>query len=231
MFAAPFNVIDLTYTLSSDNPTWSGEVDFNHKMAQDYLAEGKYKFRKNNIEMAEGCGTHIDAPAHCIPGGKTIEQIPIEDLFAPCVVVDVSSNAVDDYMVSVADITAFEKQHGEISPRSFVIIRTGWDRFWNNPDQYRNNIMFPCVSAEAAQLLVDRGIVGLGVDTLSPDRNDHGFEVHNIVLGADKYLVENIANTDQMPAKGSHILIAPIKTKNGTEAPARVTAFVPKGPQ
>ena len=124
------------------------------------------------------------------------------------------------------DILDFEKQHQSIQPGDFVIIRTGWARHWPQPAQYRNNLQFPSVSKKAAQLLIERDIVGLGIDTLGPDTAQSGYPVHQVILGQGKYLVENVANSDLLPPIGSTILVAPLYILGGTEAPIRLIGFV-----
>jgi kynurenine formamidase len=175
--------------------------------------------------MSEGIGTHLDAPAHCHPGGKCIDELDINDLIAPCVVIDVSEKSHEHYRVGHDDITQFEYVQGTIQKGSFVIIRTGWEKYWNEPEKYRNNLVFPCLSEEVATLLLHRGIVGLGIDTLSPDRPDNGYPVHKILLEGGKYIVENIANSGNLPAVGSYSLALPIKIQNGTEAPVRLVGL------
>ncbi|MBP6985195.1 MAG: cyclase family protein [Alphaproteobacteria bacterium] len=223
----PYKIVDLTHSLSHDIPTWDGGCGFEHILKVDYDdCTTDVKFRVQQLSMNAGIGTHMDAPAHCIPGGATIDQLDLQNLAAPCVVIDVSQNAHERYTVSVADIHAFEKNCGAIKPGSFVIIRTGWDKFWQQPERYRNNHVFPSISLEAAQLLASLQIVGLGIDTLSPDRPEDGYPVHATILGAGKYIVENIANASELPPVGSFSLALPIKIADGTEAPIRLIALV-----
>ncbi|MBX9804216.1 MAG: cyclase family protein [Alphaproteobacteria bacterium] len=225
----PYKIIDLTHTMSPDIPTWNDSCTFEHDMRCDYDPDAEYKFRAFNLHMAEGIGTHIDSPSHCISGGKTVDQLDLENLGAPCVVIDVSSRAHERYSASVSDITDFEDMRGVIEPGSFVIVRTGWERFWGQPDQYRNNRIFPSISVEAAQYLLKRQIVGIGIDALSPDRFEDGFPVHKCLLGAGKYIVENIANSASLPPKGSYTLALPIKIGGGAEAPIRLIALCERG--
>ena len=164
----------------------------------------------------------MDAPAHCIPGGAAVADIPLEQLITACVVIDVSAKADKNYSVSRADIHEFEQRHGTIAKNTFVMIHTGWERFWQQPEKYRNNLVFPCVSRAAAELLIERNIAGLGIDTLSPDRADDGFPVHRVILGAGKYIIENIANSNQLPPVGASVMVLPIKIEAGTEAPVRL---------
>lgn len=223
----PYKIVDLTHSLSPDIPTWDGGCGFINTVKVDYDAcTTDVKFRVQQLSMNAGIGTHMDAPAHCIPGGAAIDQLDLQHLVAPCVVVDVSHNTHERYTVSVADIHTFENSYGAIKPGSFVIIRTGWDKFWHQPDRYRNNHIFPSISLEAAQLLLSLQIVGLGIDTLSPDRPEDGYPVHKAMLGAGIYIVENIVNAGDLPPVGSYSLAMPIKIAGGTEAPIRLIALL-----
>lgn len=225
----PYKIIDLTHTLSAEVPTWDGSCGFDHQITYDYNPDDKCQFRITamNIKKA-GIGTHLDAPAHCISGGKTIDQLELADLIAPCVLIDVSEASHDNYSVSLQDIEHYEKTHGMIEPGSFVMIRTGWEKFWASPEKYRNNLVYPFVSTEAAELFIKREVAGLGIDTLSPDRPEDNFPIHKLFLGNGKYLVENASNLANMPASGGFILALPIKVKDGTEAPIRLVGLVDK---
>jgi len=218
--------IDLTQTVSSLSPNWGGQCGFQHKVVTDYKdCSGETKFHTQSIEMFAGIGTHMDAPLHCFPGANDIASIPLQQLIVPCVVIDVSSKADADYIVTSDDIQHFEKHYGKINQNSFIIIRTGWDKFWNNPEQYRNNLIFPTISAQAVELLLERDLVGLGIDTLSPDNEANGFPVHRLVLGAGKYIIENIAHSHQVPPIGAYTLALPMKIQDGTESPTRLIAM------
>jgi len=218
--------IDLTHDVHTNIPHWDGRCGFSHNNIKEYSdCSTEVKFCVQKFEMFAGIGTHMDAPAHCFANGKTIEQIPLEQLIAPCVVIDVSTKADQTYRVSPDDILAYEKKCGEIAASSFVAIHTGWDRFWQEPTKYRNNLTFPSIAQETAELLLTRNIVGLGIDTLSPDIPAHGFGVHKVLLGAGKYIIENMANTKQLPPTGAYILALPIKVAHATEAPMRLIAL------
>ncbi len=221
----PYKIIDLTHPLSPTIPTWDGSCGFEHHLQHDYQPSSTTSFRTHRVHMNEGIGTHIDAPAHCIPGGKTIDELNLNDLLAPCLVIDVSAKAHERYSVTVADIEVFEEKYGLIKPGSFIIVRTGWEKFWSEPEKYRGNLVYPCVSVDAAQFLLKRDIAGLGIDTLSPDRPDEGFPVHTTLLSAGKYIVENIANSANLPPVGFYSLALPIKIQGGTEAPVRLIAI------
>lgn len=220
-------LIDLTYTLSAKIPHWSGHCGFHHQINSDYNdSTTDTKFKVHKIEMYAGIGTHMDAPVHCFADGNSIADISLEQLLVPCVVIDIPDNAPEDYALLPEDIINFEKNIKKIGKNTFVIIRTGWGKHWNNPGKYRNALNFPTISSVAARMLIERDVVGIGIDTLSPDSPKNDFPVHKLVLGAGKYIIENIANADLLPAHGSIICAMPIKIKDGTEAPIRLFGIV-----
>ena len=216
-----YTLIDLTHVLSSDIPNWEGRPEFNCQVYIDYKQCPRgMPFRVQSMHMDAGSGTHIDVPAHYIPGGKTVEQIDVANLYSPLVVIDISSQAHEAYSMTVQDIKEYEKEHGEIPDKACVMVYTGWSRKWSDPVAYRNNVMYPAVSVEAAQLL-------LGIDTLAPDRPSDGFPVHEVLFEKDKYIIENVANLDKVPAQGAYVVVMPINVAGATEAAARVVAFLP----
>ena len=224
----PYNVVDLTHMLTLDVPSWNGGCGFHQQIKLDYDdCKTDVKFRVQQLKLHAGIGTHIDAPAHCIPGSKSVDQLDLDQLLAPCIVIDVSKVADEEYTVTPQDILSFEQRYGPIPPNSFIIIHTGWERFWHQPEQYRNNHIFPCVGGDTAEMLLERSIVGLGIDTLSPDRPSNGFPVHHLLLGAGKYIIENVAHALDMPLLGAYTLALPIKTQGGTEAPIRLVGLIP----
>jgi kynurenine formamidase len=223
----PYKIIDLTHALDSSIPTWNGGCGFNHDVHIDYSdCQGADKFRVMKVKMHAGIGTHMDAPSHCIPGGRFIHDFEVNNLIMSCVVIDVSDQCHERYSLSAQDIADFENKHGKIAGGSCVFVKTGWSEFWNTPSKYHNNHVFPSVSSEAAELLIERGVNALGIDTLSPDRPEDGFKVHKTFLGADKIIIENVANLGSMPPTGSFVMVMPIKINDGTEAPVRLVGLI-----
>ena len=222
-----FKAIDLTHTLTTTIPTWDSSCGFDISIDTDYAdCTAPDLFRTQKIKMNAGTGTHMDAPAHCLPSGRTIESLTMEELVTSCVVIDVSDEADENYLAMPEVVEKFEKEHGEIKSNSFVIFKTDWDKYWDTPEKYRNNHQFPSVHVSTAELLLKRNIAGLGIDTLSADTGKEGFPVHRAILRANKYLVENITNISKIPPTGSKIAVLPMKIGGGTEAPIRIVAFI-----
>ncbi len=187
-------------------------------------------FRVQQIKMHAGVGTHMDAPSHRFPDAACIASIPLEELFAPASVIDVSHKANADYSISISDIEAYEAAYGTIPQGSLVIGFTGWCRYFSDPVKYRNidpdgRMHFPSFSEDAAQLLLKRNIAGIAIDTLSPDCLDDAYPVHRLILGAGKYIIENIADCSGVPPQGAHVMALPLRAVDATECPIRAVAL------
>ena len=221
------SVVDLTHTLKEGIPTWDINCGFrldtlwDHSKAKDSLS-----FKTQAISSANGIGTHIDAPAHRFLGGQTVDQIDLASLICSCAVIRVDEPPGENLIIGTNVVELYESKYGRIPPGTFVIFFTGWGKHWNDPQKYRNNLRFPSISPSTAELLLTRDICGIGTDTLSADAGDKAFPVHTLVLGAGKFLVENIANAGSLPDYGAEVAILPMKIEGATEAPLRMVAFI-----
>ncbi len=224
-----FRLVDLTHSLDVGAPTWSGGCGFRLEIKLDY----EKGLRVQSMKCHAGVGTHMDAPSHFVPGGKNIGDLEIENFFVPACVLDLRKKMDPDLFVLPQDIEEYEKRFGPIPQNALVIARTGWEKFWTEPLRYRNpdldgKMHFPGFSEEAAKLLLRKKIAGIGIDTLSPDgSNTDAFPVHHCILGAGKYILENLAHLDRIPETGAYALCLPPKLKSATEAFARVVSLLP----
>jgi dihydroorotase/N-acyl-D-amino-acid deacylase len=227
-------IVDLSYALNDKLPAWPGdERVFEMKVNARAEAAG---YESRSFWMLEHYGTHLDAPFHFPPGTTTVDRIRAERLFGPAVVIDVRAQAERnaDYRVRRDDLYAWEQRHGRIPAGAIVLARTGWAARWPDAARYRNlddkKVMhFPGFSVEAVRLLIERGVAGLGIDTLSVDYGaSTNFEVHRLSHGAGLYHLENLADLSALPESGAVLVVAPIKLEGGTGGPARVFAILPE---
>ena len=150
-------------------------------------------WRVTHLSICTHTGTHIDAPAHFIPHGKTIDQYPPERFFVPGIVVPVLGYSGDELIGG----DVFADYLSMVPANGAVLIRTGWDRYWGS----EHYICHPYLSPEAAQLLIDNGASIVGIDTLSVDSAGQETDrAHAILLGNDALIVENLTRLDQLSA-------------------------------
>ena len=193
------------------------------------------------LELGEHAGTHFDAPIHWITGrdGEDVASAPPSRLVGPAAVIDKSAEAAQDpdYLLTVADVEAWEAEHGRLPEGGWLLFRTGWDAraqdeaaFLNASDGQPHT---PGPDAECARFLAqERPIVGFGVETVGTDAGGAGgfdppFPAHNFLLGAGKYGLTQLANLAELPPTGALVVVAPLRLVGGTGSPSRVLAFVP----
>jgi len=225
-------IIDLTQPLHSKIPYWpgAGYGAFRYERINILERDGK---AAGVFEMPEHMGTHVDAPNHFVASTISVDLLPLGTLLRPAVVFDISarSGLRPGALLADSDVLEWEDQYGRIVPGAVALVRSGWASRWTEPAAFRNDsdgvMSFPAVSREAARLLIeDRGVVGIGVDTLSADNGEAiNSPCHHVVHGAGGYILENLANLEQLPVYGAFVLIAPLPIVGGTGAPARVLAF------
>ena len=232
-------IIDLTYPYDEHTISWPTAKPYELEVVAAQRTDAGYWYAANNICLAEHSGTHMDAPIHFAEGTRTISEVPVEQLIGPAVVIDVSAKAAQDadYRVSVADIQAWESVHGEIPTGAQVLMLSGWGKYWPDKKRYLGtdksgdvaNLHFPGFSREAAEFLIShREIDAVGVDTPSIDSGQSkDFIVHQIVNGANKPGLENIANLDKLPPRGATLIALPMKIAKGSGAPVRIIAILP----
>ncbi|MFE5672171.1 cyclase family protein [Agromyces sp. NPDC056523] len=205
---------DLSHPISDGMMVYPGDPGVHLAAALELDRDGA---AVTSVRMGSHTGTHVDAPAHTVAGGRTMDAVGLDELVGDALVIRVDGLG-DRAMIGVAEL-------GDLPERvpPIVVVDTGWAAHFGTDRALRH----PALSAEAARELVGRGMHVLAVDTLSPDPTDAAgtteFPVHEIVLGADRLIVENVANLDGLPER---VRIGFFPLRLGTDgAPVRAVAF------
>jgi len=226
-------VIDLSYAINDKLVRWPGDDEvFAVKVNASIEKDGYFT---RSFWMLEHYGTHLDAPVHFPPGKTTVDQIPVKQFFGPAVVLDVQADGAKDadYQLPVARVEEWEKRHRPIPEGAIVLLRTGWSARWPDAERYRNEdaqgrMHFPGFSVDAAKLLIERKVSGLGCDSMSVDYGASAdFAVHHLALGSGLYHLENLADLSALPETGALLVVAPLKLEGGSGGPVRVFALLP----
>lgn len=234
-------MIDLSHGYGPSTVFWpTSPIRFELKKLAFGKTDAGYFYAANTFCMPEHGGTHLDAPLHFSESGRPAEQIPLEQLIAPAVVIDVTARASGDrdYRATADDVRQFEKANGTIARGTIVLLRTGWSRHWPNAKAYlgddtpgdASKLSFPSYGADAAKLLIEqRGIAALGIDTASIDYGrSSDFQVHRIAAANNVPGLENLTNLDRLPPRGAIVIALPIKIEGGSGGPLRAVALVPR---
>jgi kynurenine formamidase len=238
---SPKHLVDLSYDFSDKTVYWPTSDPFTIQTVAEGRTEKGYYYSAYKFSAAEHGGTHIDAPVHFAEGRHSVDQIPLDQLMGPAVKVDVTDKATvsRDYLVSVADLTAWEQAHGRIPDGAILLLQTGYGKFWPDRKSYLGTdklgaegvaeLHFPGLDPEAARWLVaNRSVRAVGLDTASIDFGQSTtYDSHVALLGNNIPVFENVANLDQVPATGATIIALPMKIKGGSGGPLRIIAEVP----
>jgi kynurenine formamidase len=241
------DVVDLTAPLSERTPIlqlpppFANTQRFSLQEISNFDERGPAWYW-NNFSAGEHVGTHFDAPAHWITArdGPDVSQVPPKHLIGPAVVIDKSAEcaANPDFLLEVAHVDEWQREHGPLPAGGWLLFRSGWDARADDQAAFLNanetGPHTPGVSVELARWLAEVApIMGFGVETVGTDAGaahsfDPAFPCHHLLLGAKKYGLTQLANLARLPATGSVLIAAPLPIVRGSGSPARVLALVPR---
>ncbi len=243
--AGRIQVVDLTQPLGPDTPVIALPEPFTASPGVTIETLSRYDdggpaWYWNSLHLGEHTGTHFDAPVHWITGKdqpqNRCDTIPAERFVGPACVIDVSADVKDDadFLLTPERILNWEGEHGRIPAGAWVLLRTDWSKR-TDPSDFLNvdetGPHSPGFRKDASELLVERDILGVGVETIGTDAGQAGtfyppFPNHTIMHGAGKFGLASLTNLDRLPPTGALVVAAPLKIVDGSGSPLRVLAFV-----
>ena len=226
---------DLTHAFHPGQPHFPAFPDEIREAVFD-LEKGD-GFTAHRYSIIGQWGTHVDPPSHFIRGGRTLDQIPVEDMVLPLVILDITARVIAnaDATPKMEDVWAWERRNGAIAPGSFVALRTGWSHRWpdaaamaNRDDEGVSHT--PGWSQEVLSFLIEeRSVTAVGheqTDTdpgLATSRQDFALETY--VLAQNRWQIELMANLEGLPESGAALIASWPKPLRGSGFPARVFAI------
>ena len=244
---ADARIVDLSHAYDDKTIYWPTQSDFVFERGHNGMTDKGFYYAANSFSSPEHGGTHIDAPIHFAAGKQTVDEIPLERLIGPGIVVDVTAATREgkggrDYLVAVSDFEAWETQAGhQIPAGAIVLLRTGGGPHWLDRKAYMGTdergeaavakLHFPGLAPEAARWLVEQRSIGaIGLDTPSIDYGQSTmFEAHRLLLAANVPALENVARLEELPLEGFLVVALPMKIRGGSGGPLRAVAIVPGG--
>lgn len=233
--------IDLTHEMSEHTHSWPGATKY--AVTKTYVENlpGGVKVTTRDYVANEHSGTHMDAPSHFAPGHAGVDQVSLSKLIGPAIHIDVRDKVKSnpDYQINISDFLAWEKKYGKIPEGSIVLLNTGYDKYWDDYRKYTGTtpkdanqstkFHFPGLHPDTAKWLVEqRKIKAIGIDTFSIDYGQtNQYLTHQILTKNDVPIFENVCHIDKLPPNHFNVLALPMKIKDGTAAPLRITAELP----
>jgi arylformamidase len=194
---------DLSVPLNEKTPVYPGDAETQIEPAAILEKDG---YQDHLVSLGTHVGTHMDAPAHMIPKGKTLDQYPVERFVGRGVVIRVGGQ------FSLDDVKNADLRQGDI-----VLFNTGFDNKYHDPEYFAT---YPAIPEDIAHYLVEKKVSIVGIDMCSPDHEP--FPTHKILLGGDVLIVENLTGLEELHGD-IEVTALPIKLQlDGS--PARVIA-------
>nr|VFJ69649.1 MAG: Kynurenine formamidase [Candidatus Kentron sp. FW] len=228
--------VDLTHAFDPNIPHWHGFQPSERKTLYTHEQHGFFVEEFTHVGQ---WGTHVDPPGHFFSGMRLVDDIALEEMVMPLVVIDVHEKvkANPDYQLTMDDIRQWEKTHGSIPKGAFVAMRTDWWKRWPSQEAMMNKDEkgikhYPGWSLDVLEYLYEeREITASGhepTDTdpgVSTSKNDYSLEAY--ILKRNHYQIELMKNLDKVPESGALVIATWPKVKDGSGFPARVFAIVP----
>jgi arylformamidase len=209
-------IVDLSHHYEDGMPVFPGLPNPSFKPIAKVEDDG---YAMSEYHLLNHIGTHVDAPAHQIAGGDTLDEIGLERLVTDAVTIDVSGRAPGPLPREELE-PHLDKIHGG----DIVFLYSDNARNWRS-EAYWTGWSYP--DADASRALIERGISAIGFDGPSADPVDTTtFDLHRIWLGAGRMIIENATNLDQLPER-AQVVVAPLKVRDANGAPARIFALLP----
>ena len=203
-------IYDISVPIRSGMPIYEGDPPVNIEPASS-LAKGD-SANVSFLHFGAHTGTHVDAPAHFIAGGRRIDSVSLDTLIGPARVVRVPDEVteIDSDFLAQCDLDQVER----------VLFRTRNSSFWDQ--RFRKD--FTHLLPEAAEALVARGMRLVGTDYLSIEKFHSGHHQTHLTLLSNNVVIVEGLNLSEIPAGDYELICLPLRIAEGAGdgSPARV---------
>src|SRR3954453_18265750 len=163
-------------------------------------------YAMTRYSMLNHIGTHVDAPAHQIAGGDTLDETGLERLVTDALTIDASGR--DPH--GAIPLDELEPHLDDVRQGDIVLLYSDNARNYGT-DAYWTGWSYP--DPDAARALIERGVSAIGFDGPSCDPvHSTTFELHRIWLTAGRMILENVTNLGELPERAP-IVVAPLKVE------------------
>lgn len=211
MFPGKIKYLDLTHPLTTQMPIYPGSPKPTFKELATIEANG---YREKLIILSSHTGTHLDAPAHIFDAGDPLEEMDIDMFCGNGFCLKKSSDIEVDDLKKISHV---------LENVDFLLLSTKWSTFWGEPEYFSN---YPVFTEKAAHYLCKFNLKGVGVDTISVDKEQNSdYPIHRILL-RNMIIVENLNNLDLLPDEIFFFSCFPLKISEADGSPVRAVALV-----
>lgn len=202
-------IYDLSHKLNNQSPVYPGIQQPEFIPATQIETHG---YRETHFRFHSHLGTHIDAPAHMIADGPTLDQLAIDHFCGETIIIKTSTQRNIDIDILVG-------LEFEISKNDFVLFDTGWSKFWGSPAYFGN---FPVLTPKALGFLLQFNLKGIGFDYISADPMDSkDYSNHYAILGKNMIIIENLVFPAGFAENSGEFSCFPLPYENADGSPVR----------
>ena len=178
----------------------------------------EHGFRETKMILYSHIGTHLDAPGHMLEKGSFLEKMNIEHFYGKATMLNFTN-----YKNKSITLKYLKTYEDRIRKVEFVIINTGWSRYWTNQKYYTD---YPFLNCNAAKWLARFNLKGVGIDTISIDKSgSEVFGTHKILLSKNIIIIENLTNLATIESDYFTLSVFPIKYQYSDGSPVRAVAI------
>lgn len=209
-------VYDLTHLIREDMQVWPGTPGPRIEQLFTVARDG---FLESGLQLVSHTGTHMDAPAHMIEDGLTLDRFDISAFTGLAIKIDLTHRL---RFISVEDLAVLQNPGFKVE---WVLLHTGWSRYWGHPAYFGP---FPVLTEKAASLLTNLSLKGIAIDAPSFDTlESYDYPNHHRLLGKNILLVENLRALEPLPT-GRMIGFSalPLHYRKADGAPVRAMAVI-----
>lgn len=204
--------VDMTHLIKEDMPVFPGTERPILRIANTIEKDG---FKETLMSMFSHTGTHMDAPSHIFKDRKNLDEFDISYFSGKAFVMNFSGKCQGE-KIDMNDVLKYEEK---INSADYIIVRTGWDKYWGMDEYYQE---FPVLTNAATEYLTKNNIRGIGLDTISLDSmEDVLLSNHRILLSNDMVIIENLTNLEAFGEDLFTVYFMPLKYKSADGAPIR----------
>lgn len=207
-------ILDLSHTISADMPVYPGTAPPTLSCACTLERDG---FLERKLNMYSHTGTHIDAPAHILPEGRTLDSYPPDTFLGTAIVIDCRGFGHTIGKAQLQPLLSSQDHY------DYILLCTGWSCYWGEELYFCG---YPVLSEEAALWLSGLPLKGVGMDTISVDKmGSETFPVHTVFLKKEILLIENLTNLDALAGNRADFICLPLKIAGSDGSPVRAMAI------
>lgn len=209
-------MIDLSQLIHAEMPVFPGAI---HPEFQQVSRVETSGYRVAKVTMDYHAGTHIDAPAHMLPFGKTLDEFPVDYFTGRAAIADFIN-----WPFKTISLEAIKNFEPLLEQTDYLLLKTGWSNDWGS-DRYFTP--YPVLSPEAAEWLTNFPLKGVGLDAISIDSiTSTDFTIHRILLAKEILVIENLNNLNTIDQDHFDFFCLPLRIKDADGSPVRASALL-----